>query len=78
MKIYDLVFVYEVVVIFEEGIWCMYVEDVEEFYYVIVDNENEVQLFMFEYFSYEEICYGIMKGFYCFQFSIFEGVQYYV
>ena len=75
MKTYDPAFAYEVAVIFEEGIRRMYVEDVEEFYYVTVDNENEVQPPMPEHLSHEEIRHGIMKGLYRFQPSSLEGAQ---
>ncbi|MEF2279303.1 pyruvate dehydrogenase (acetyl-transferring), homodimeric type [Deinococcus sp. YIM 134068] len=70
LKVYDPAFAYELAVIVERGIQRMYVDDIEEFYYVTIDNENEVQPPMPEDGrSHEEIRDGIMRGMYRFQAS---------
>lgn len=69
MRTYDPAFAYELAVIFEEGIRRMYMEGIDEFYYVTIDNENEVQPPMPEGRPREEIREGIMRGLYRFQAS---------
>ena len=69
MKTYDPAFAYELAVIFEQGIKRMFVDDIDEFYYVTIDNENEVQPPMPAHLKREEVVDGIMKGLYRFQKS---------
>ncbi|WP_019586297.1 pyruvate dehydrogenase (acetyl-transferring), homodimeric type [Deinococcus apachensis] len=69
LKVYDPAFAYELAVIVEHGIQRMYVDDIEEFYYVTIDNENEVQPPMPEGRSHDEIREGIIRGMYRFQAS---------
>ncbi|WP_261664102.1 pyruvate dehydrogenase (acetyl-transferring), homodimeric type [Deinococcus sp. Marseille-Q6407] len=65
LKTYDPAFAYELAVIFEHGIQRMYVEGIDEFYYVTVDNENERQPAMPE--DHERVREGIVRGMYLFQ-----------
>lgn len=68
MKSYDPAFGYEVAAIIEHGIQSMYVENNNEFYYITVDNENEIQPPMpQDGRSHEEIRNGIIKGMYLYQ-----------
>lgn len=60
--VYDLIYVYEFVVIFQDGLWCMVQDQESVFYYIIMFNENYYYLLMFE--GVEE---GICKGIYCFK-----------
>ncbi|MCP2014745.1 pyruvate dehydrogenase E1 component [Deinococcus sp. HSC-46F16] len=70
LKVYDPAFAYELAVIVEAGIQRMYVDGIDEFYYVTIDNENEVQPPMPEDGrSHQEIHDGILKGMYRFQKS---------
>ncbi|GMA17187.1 pyruvate dehydrogenase (acetyl-transferring), homodimeric type [Deinococcus metallilatus] len=70
LKVYDPAFAYELAVIVEAGIQRMYVDNIDEFYYVTIDNENEVQPPMPEDGrSHQEIHDGILKGMYRFQKS---------
>ncbi|WP_180970085.1 pyruvate dehydrogenase (acetyl-transferring), homodimeric type [Deinococcus planocerae] len=70
LKVYDPAFAYELAVIVERGIQRMYVDGIDEFYYVTIDNENEVQPAMPEDGrSHEEIRDGIVRGMYRFQTS---------
>ncbi|GAA5503992.1 pyruvate dehydrogenase E1 component [Deinococcus xinjiangensis] len=70
LKAYDPAFAYELAVIFEQGIKRMYVDGIDEFYYVTIDNENEQQPAMPEDGrTHAEISEGIMKGMYRFQRS---------
>lgn len=65
LKAYDPAFAYELAVIFEQGIRRMFVDGIEEFYYVTIDNENEVQPPMpDDGRTHEEIRDGIMRGLY--------------
>ncbi|WP_167757768.1 pyruvate dehydrogenase (acetyl-transferring), homodimeric type [Deinococcus fonticola] len=69
MKTYDPAFAFEIAAIFEMGIKRMYVDDIAEFYYVTIDNENEIQPPMPTDRPKEEVIDGIMKGLYRFQKS---------
>ncbi|GGO34578.1 pyruvate dehydrogenase (acetyl-transferring), homodimeric type [Deinococcus humi] len=70
LKTYDPAFAYELAVIIEAGIQRMYVDGINEFYYITVDNENEVQPAMpDDGRSHQEIHDGIIKGLYVFQRS---------
>ncbi|MFD2609063.1 pyruvate dehydrogenase (acetyl-transferring), homodimeric type [Deinococcus taklimakanensis] len=69
MRTYDPAFAYELAVIFEEGIRRMYVDGLDEFYYVTIDNENEVQPPMPAHLTHDEVREGVMKGLYRFQKS---------
>lgn len=69
--IYDLIYVYELVVIICEGLWQMIEEQQDIFYYIIVMNENYVQLVMLK--GVEE---GIIKGMYFFEEDKKEVVYY--
>ncbi len=70
MKTYDPAFAYELAVIIEAGIQRMYVDGIDEFYYITVDNENEIQPAMpDDGRTHEEIHDGILKGMYVFQRS---------
>ncbi len=70
LKVYDPAFAYELAVIIESGIQRMYVDGIDEFYYVTVDNENEVQPPMpDDGRSHQEIHDGIIRGMYLFQRS---------
>lgn len=70
LKVYDPAFAYELAVIVEHGIQRMYVDNIDEFYYVTIDNENEVQPPMPEDGrSHDEIRQGIIRGLYRFQQS---------
>ncbi|GAA5514724.1 pyruvate dehydrogenase E1 component [Deinococcus carri] len=70
LKVYDPAFAYELAVIVEAGIQRMYVDGIDEFYYVTIDNENEVQPPMPEDGrSHDEIRDGIIRGMYRFQAS---------
>ncbi|PNY81398.1 pyruvate dehydrogenase (acetyl-transferring), homodimeric type [Deinococcus koreensis] len=74
LKVYDPAFAYELAVIIEKGIQRMYVDGIDEFYYVTVDNENEVQPPMpADGRSHDEIHDGIIKGLYRFQKSESKG-----
>ena len=65
LKTYDPAFAYELAVIIESGIQRMYVDGIDEFYYVTIDNENEVQPAMpSDGRSHEEIREGIVRGLY--------------
>lgn len=65
LKTYDPAFAYELAVIIESGIQRMYVDGIDEFYYVTIDNENEVQPAMpADGRSHEEIREGIIRGLY--------------
>ncbi|GBF06981.1 pyruvate dehydrogenase subunit E1, aceE [Deinococcus aerius] len=67
LRVYDPAFAYELAVIVEHGIQRMYVDDIDEFYYVTIDNENEVQPAMPG--DHAQIREGIIKGLYRFQAS---------
>ncbi|MFK7602658.1 pyruvate dehydrogenase (acetyl-transferring), homodimeric type [Deinococcus sp. SM5_A1] len=68
LKTYDPAFAYELAVIIEAGIQRMYVDGIDEFYYITVDNENEIQPAMpDDGRTHEEIHDGILKGMYLFQ-----------
>ncbi|MFC4638912.1 pyruvate dehydrogenase (acetyl-transferring), homodimeric type [Deinococcus hohokamensis] len=68
LKVYDPAFAYELAVIFETGIQRMYVDGIDEFYYVTIDNENERQPAMpDDGRTHEEIRQGIIRGLYRFQ-----------
>ncbi|WP_034386926.1 pyruvate dehydrogenase (acetyl-transferring), homodimeric type [Deinococcus sp. YIM 77859] len=67
LKVYDPAFAYELAVIVERGIQRMYVDGIDEFYYVTIDNENEVQPPMPE--NRDEVREGILRGMYRFQRS---------
>lgn len=70
LKVYDPAFAYELAVIIESGIQRMFVDGKDEFYYVTIDNENEVQPPMpDDGRSHQEIHDGIIKGMYRFQRS---------
>lgn len=70
LKVYDPAFAYELAVIVEAGIQRMYVDGMDEFYYVTLDNENEVQPAMpNDGRTHQEIHDGILKGMYRFQRS---------
>ncbi|MFC3861525.1 pyruvate dehydrogenase (acetyl-transferring), homodimeric type [Deinococcus antarcticus] len=69
LRTYDPAFAYELAVIIEHGIQRMYVDGIDEFYYVTIDNENEVQPPMPAHLKREEVVDGIMKGLYRFQKS---------
>lgn len=74
LKVYDPAFAYELAVIFEQGIRRMYIDGLDEFYYVTIDNENEVQPPMpDDGRTHEDIRDGIMKGLYLFQRSALQG-----
>ncbi|WP_295819378.1 pyruvate dehydrogenase (acetyl-transferring), homodimeric type [uncultured Deinococcus sp.] len=70
LKTYDPAFAYELAVIVESGIQRMYVDGIDEFYYVTIDNENELQPAMpADGRSHEEIREGIVRGLYRYQKS---------
>ncbi|MDB5044724.1 MAG: pyruvate dehydrogenase, partial [Deinococcus sp.] len=74
LKVYDPAFAYELAVIIEDGIQRMFVNDEDIFYYVTIDNENEVQPAMpDDGRSHDEIRQGIVKGLYRFQRSQSKG-----
>ncbi|WP_339093652.1 pyruvate dehydrogenase (acetyl-transferring), homodimeric type [Deinococcus sp. VB142] len=75
LRTYDPAFAYELAVIFEQGIKRMYVDGINEFYYVTIDNENEVQPPMPADRPHSEIADGIMKGLYRFQRSEMQGAK---
>ncbi|ACO45136.1 pyruvate dehydrogenase (acetyl-transferring), homodimeric type [Deinococcus deserti] len=76
LKVYDPAFAYELAVIFETGIQRMYVDGIDEFYYVTIDNENEQQPAMpDDGRSREEIREGIIRGLYRFQSSGNTGAK---
>ncbi|UBV42902.1 pyruvate dehydrogenase (acetyl-transferring), homodimeric type [Deinococcus taeanensis] len=65
LKTYDPAFAYELAVIIESGIQRMYVDGIDEFYYVTIDNENELQPAMpNDGRSHDEIREGIIRGLY--------------
>lgn len=68
MRCYDPAFGYELAAIIEHGIDSMYVQNNDEFYYITIDNENEIQPAMpVDGRSRAEICEGIIKGMYLYQ-----------
>ncbi|CAM3564633.1 pyruvate dehydrogenase (acetyl-transferring), homodimeric type [Deinococcus frigens] len=70
LKTYDPAFAYELAVIIEAGIQRMYVDGIDEFYYITVDNENEIQPAMpDDGRTHQEIHDGIIRGLYVFQRS---------
>ncbi|MFC4426926.1 pyruvate dehydrogenase (acetyl-transferring), homodimeric type [Deinococcus navajonensis] len=74
LKVYDPAFAYELAVIFETGIQRMYVDGIDEFYYVTIDNENERQPAMpDDGRTHEEIRQGIVRGLYRFQSAANPG-----
>ncbi|GGK38582.1 pyruvate dehydrogenase E1 component [Deinococcus malanensis] len=76
LKVYDPAFAYELAVIFETGIQRMYVDGIDEFYYVTIDNENEQQPAMpDDGRTHEEIREGIIRGLYRFQRSANTGAK---
>lgn len=76
LKTYDPAFAYELAVIIERGIQRMYVDDIDEFYYVTVDNENEIQPAMpDDGRTHAEIAEGIIKGMYRFQRSKMKAAK---
>lgn len=67
VRAYDPAYAYEIAVIVRDGIRRMYGEDVEEFYYLTVGNENYVQPPMPE--PADEVEQGIVRGMYRFRSS---------
>ena len=65
LRSYDPAFAFEIATIVNEGIQRMYGENKHEFYYITVDNENEMQPAMPE--DKERVTDGIMRGMYLFQ-----------
>lgn len=72
MKSYDPAFAYELAVIVEQGIKRMYIDGIDEFYYVTIDNENKAQPAMPTHAAPEIIAEQIMRGMYRFQASEFK------
>lgn len=65
LRSYDPAFAYELATIVEVGMKRMYEDGIDEFYYVTIDNENEVQPAMPE--DRERVKDGIMRGMYLFK-----------
>ncbi len=66
IRAYDPAFAYEIGVIIQEGIQRMYVDQIDEFYYLTVENEAYIQPAMPDG---ERVRKGILKGLYLFQSS---------
>lgn len=72
IRAYDPAFAYEIGVIIQEGIQRMYVDQIDEFYYLTVGNEAYIQPPMPDG---ERVRQGILKGLYLFQSSELTQVK---